>query len=251
MGNEDLPKVCFEIDGIPAINRTISTFKKVGFKKFVLVVGVKSDKVMDTVSTLHSGVSYVYQNPQLGTGHAAICAGEVLENGGHTDPILVCMGDKYIETKAIELLVNGFIRNQSDFALLTLPCKSDGLNTEARVVGDEKRPSGVVTFLFADIEGSTRLWEESSHLMMTALEQHDAAIDEAIGRHRGHSVKPRGEGDSRFVVFESARDAGVEACFVVERRELPRFDLAGLLGCQVRVDRVTRLLEVLFDVAPD
>lgn len=68
-------------------------------------------------------------------------------------------------------------------------------------------PDGVVTFLFTDIEGSTRLWEESPDLMMAALDQHDRLIDDAIGSHNGYSVKPRGEGDSRFVVFPSAPDA--------------------------------------------
>jgi len=145
MGNEELPKVCFEIDGEPAINRTISTFKKAGFRNFVLVVGAKSDRVMQTVSAQHKGISYVYQNPQLGTGHAAMCAGEVLENSGHTDSVLLCMGDKFIESEAIEMLVGGFIRKQSDFALLTLPFKPNALSPEAKVIGDENGSlSGIV-----------------------------------------------------------------------------------------------------------
>ncbi|MEE8407371.1 MAG: adenylate/guanylate cyclase domain-containing protein [Acidimicrobiia bacterium] len=68
-------------------------------------------------------------------------------------------------------------------------------------------PDGVVTFLFTDVEGSTRMWEKSPNLMMRALEQHDQVIDEAVAHNNGHSVKPRGEGDSRFVVFQTARDA--------------------------------------------
>lgn len=68
-------------------------------------------------------------------------------------------------------------------------------------------PAGTVTFLFTDIQGSTRLWDESPAVMMQALEQHDAAIDEAAARHAGVNVKPRGEGDSRFIVFPSASDA--------------------------------------------
>ena len=78
MGNEETAKVCFEIDGEPAINRTISTFKKLGFRNFILVVGTRSEQVMQTVSGKHKGISFVFQNPQLGTGHAAMCAGEVL-----------------------------------------------------------------------------------------------------------------------------------------------------------------------------
>ena len=68
-------------------------------------------------------------------------------------------------------------------------------------------PDGLVTFLFTDIEGSTRLWEDAPDLMMKALTQHDEAIDVAVELHNGVSVKPRGEGDSRFVVFSSAVDA--------------------------------------------
>ena len=68
-------------------------------------------------------------------------------------------------------------------------------------------PDGVVTFLFTDVEGSTRMWEEAPDFMMQALDQHDEVIDEAVASHDGYSVKPRGEGDSRFIVFQRARDA--------------------------------------------
>jgi len=50
-------------------------------------------------------------------------------------------------------------------------------------------PDGVVTFLFfTDVQGSTRMWEESPNLMMRALEQHDEAIDEAVAANNGVSV---------------------------------------------------------------
>jgi len=75
-------------------------------------------------------------------------------------------------------------------------------------------PDGVVTFLFTDVEGSTRLWEEAPETMMEALQQHDDAIDQAVSNHAGVSVKPRGEGDSRFIVFESAHEAVAAAAAV-------------------------------------
>jgi len=68
-------------------------------------------------------------------------------------------------------------------------------------------PEGVVTFVFTDIEGSTRLWDDAPDTMMEALKQHDETIDRAIEAHNGVSVKPRGEGDSRFIVFAHATDA--------------------------------------------
>ena len=68
-------------------------------------------------------------------------------------------------------------------------------------------PEGIVTFLFTDIEGSTRLWEEAPDSMMEAIRQHDEAIEKAALAYHGVPVRPRGEGDSRFVVFPFAPDA--------------------------------------------
>ncbi|MFQ5967239.1 MAG: adenylate/guanylate cyclase domain-containing protein [Acidimicrobiia bacterium] len=78
-------------------------------------------------------------------------------------------------------------------------------------------PDGVVTFLFTDVEGSTRMWEEEPDSMAVALRQHDEAIDESVTAHNGISVKPRGEGDSKFIVFRSAFDA-VEGAAEIQRR---------------------------------
>jgi class 3 adenylate cyclase len=77
-------------------------------------------------------------------------------------------------------------------------------------------PVGIVTFLFTDVEGSTRLWEESPESMMEAIRQHDEAIEGAAENHGGVPVRPRGEGDSRFVVFSSASDA-VKAAAEMQR----------------------------------
>ena len=68
-------------------------------------------------------------------------------------------------------------------------------------------PEGIVTFLFTDVEGSTKLWEAAPDTMMAALQQHDALIDNAATANGGVLVRPRGEGDSRFVVFPDALDA--------------------------------------------
>ena len=84
------------------------------------------------------------------------------------------------------------------------------------------RPDGVVTFLFTDIEGSTRLWEESSETMMTALVQHDDVIERAAASHGATLVRPRGEGDSRFLVFPDA--TGAVAAVVEIQRGLAAID---------------------------
>src|ERR687887_416134 len=77
-------------------------------------------------------------------------------------------------------------------------------------------PTGTVTFLFTDVEGSTRLWDEEPEAMPAALARHDALIETLAEAHAGVVVRPRGEGDSRFVVFARASDA-VAAAAAVQR----------------------------------
>jgi predicted ATPase/class 3 adenylate cyclase len=68
------------------------------------------------------------------------------------------------------------------------------------------------TFLFTDIEGSTRLWEQSTNTMRTVLARHDELASEIVERNGGRIVKSRGEGDSLFAVFDSAAGGVTAAC---------------------------------------
>ena len=76
-------------------------------------------------------------------------------------------------------------------------------------------PTGVVTFLMTDIEGSTRLWEREPEAMRRALLRHDAVVTACINARDGHVVKSKGEGDSVFAVFSHVRDA-VSAALVAQ-----------------------------------
>lgn len=51
--------------------------------------------------------------------------------------------------------------------------------------GAELRPSGTVTFLFTDIEGSTRLWDEHRMVMEVALARHDLLVRGAVSDGAG------------------------------------------------------------------
>ncbi len=71
-------------------------------------------------------------------------------------------------------------------------------------------PAGTLTFLFSDIEGSTRLLESLGSVAYTAiLERQAALLREAFDRHGGREEGT--EGDSFFVVFDSASDAVLAA----------------------------------------
>ena len=66
-------------------------------------------------------------------------------------------------------------------------------------------PSGIITFLFTDIEGSTNLWERCPIAMRPALALHDNLLREAIERHRGYVFKT--VGDAFCAAFWTAPDA--------------------------------------------
>src|SRR6266702_4242742 len=68
-----------------------------------------------------------------------------------------------------------------------------------------ERPTGTVTFLFSDIEGSTRLLQRLGALYAEALAQHQRLLREAFAEHGGHEIDT--QGDSFFVAFRRAKDA--------------------------------------------
>ena len=73
-------------------------------------------------------------------------------------------------------------------------------------------PSGVVTFLFTDVEGSTRRWESNAPAMKVALAEHDRVLRGTIEVHGGWLFKHTGDGVvAAFASPRSAIDAAVEA----------------------------------------
>ena len=78
------------------------------------------------------------------------------------------------------------------------------------------RPIGTVTFLFTDVEGSTRAWEAHPAETQTALKQHDEIVARRIEAYNGALILERGEGDSVFAVFARAADA-VSAAVEIQR----------------------------------
>ena len=71
-----------------------------------------------------------------------------------------------------------------------------------------------LTFVFTDLESSTRLWERFPDAMKAAVERHDAILSDAIESSAGQVVKVMGDG--LMAVFSSAPD-GVRACLDAQR----------------------------------
>jgi predicted ATPase/class 3 adenylate cyclase len=84
-------------------------------------------------------------------------------------------------------------------------------------------PTGTVTFLLTDVQGSTGLWEQHADLMGAAMARHDAIIVTAVETAGGMTVRPRGEGDSRFAVFANVVNA-VRAVSEIQRKLVSGFE---------------------------
>jgi len=68
-------------------------------------------------------------------------------------------------------------------------------------------PTGTVTLLLADVEGSTRLWETQPEQMTAAFARLDHALSDLLAAHGGVRPVEQGEGDSFVVAFARASDA--------------------------------------------
>jgi predicted ATPase/class 3 adenylate cyclase len=78
-------------------------------------------------------------------------------------------------------------------------------------------PTGTLTFLFTDIEGSTKLWEKNAQAMQAALTRHDELLRSSIEDHGGYVFKT--VGDAFCCAFRTAPDA-LKAALEIQRRLL-------------------------------
>jgi class 3 adenylate cyclase len=90
-------------------------------------------------------------------------------------------------------------------------------------------PSGTVTFVFTDIEGSTRLLQELGDSYRDVVRDHRRLVRDAFGERNGREVDT--QGDAFFYSFARARDAVAAA--VAAQRALAEHSWPG--GSQVRV----------------
>src|SRR5271169_1160862 len=80
-------------------------------------------------------------------------------------------------------------------------------------------PTGTVTLLLADVEGSTRLWETQAEVMTGAIARLNQVVSDIIAAHDGVRPVEQGEGDSFVAAFARASDA-VAAALELQRAPL-------------------------------
>jgi class 3 adenylate cyclase len=92
-------------------------------------------------------------------------------------------------------------------------------------------PSGTVTFLFTDIEGSTERWERHRESMKAAVRRHEEVMQQAVADHDGHVFKTIG--DAFCVSFFNVADAIAAA--LDAQRALTTQDWSNVEGLRVRM----------------
>jgi predicted ATPase/class 3 adenylate cyclase len=104
-----------------------------------------------------------------------------------------------VPSTGLQELNDDIVRQHPDVSWAGSPTKDD-------------LPAGTVTFLFTDVEGSTRLWAEHPDGMHVALARHDEIVRSVIESHGGHVVKMTGDGfHAAFSTAHNAVDAAIDA----------------------------------------
>ncbi|HEY3323580.1 MAG TPA: ribose-phosphate diphosphokinase [Planctomycetota bacterium] len=129
--NSDLPKVLHKLNEKPLITWVIDSARAAGATKIVVVVGHGREKVIDVLPT---GVEYVTQEKQLGTGHAVRCTEGLLRDW--KGPVVVLSGDvPLLRPATIRQLINKL--TETDAAAVILTARVDGEHAYGRIVRDD------------------------------------------------------------------------------------------------------------------
>ena len=101
----------------------------------------------------------------------------------------------------------------------------------SHIIYPARLPGGMVTFLFTDMESSTRRWQEYPERMPEALRRHNALLRAAIEAHKGYLFKQ--VGDSVYAAFENPIDALRAA--LEAQQALSSQDWSAIGGLRVRM----------------
>lgn len=129
--NSSRPKVLHPVGGSPMILWSVQKARASGAEEVVLVVGEGAEAVKGTVG---DDVRYVFQEEQLGTGHATLQAHEAL--AGRADSVLVLYGDMpTLRTETLQRLIRHHEERQPTVTMLSVT--SEDSMGFGRVVRDE------------------------------------------------------------------------------------------------------------------
>ncbi len=146
--SSDEPKVLHEICGRPMLAYVMDACRGAGAARLLVVVGYRAERVQQAFADRNHDVSWVIQEPQLGTGHAVmVCKDRLSEAEG---PVLVLAGDgPLVRAEALGELLDTHTREGAACTLATSILPDPG--RYGRVVRDDSgEVVGVVEYLDAD-----------------------------------------------------------------------------------------------------
>ncbi|MEN6640921.1 MAG: NTP transferase domain-containing protein [Armatimonadia bacterium] len=119
MPSDDLNKVCYEIAGVPAISRALEVYEQSGVTRHIVVVGHLADQVRAEVESKRSNVEFAYQPEPKGTGHAARCGAQPLQEQQYQGAVLLVAGDKVLRGEVVSDLISAMREENADLVFLT------------------------------------------------------------------------------------------------------------------------------------
>jgi bifunctional UDP-N-acetylglucosamine pyrophosphorylase / glucosamine-1-phosphate N-acetyltransferase len=132
------PKVLHQVGGKPLVAHVITSAKLVvPAKDIYVIVGHEADKVREAVQS--TGVQFVLQEPQRGTGHALMCAAPALKK---YDQVIVLSGDAPLITADIITKLRDFHEKKKP-AMTILSAKLENPTGYGRIIRDSGRNGDV------------------------------------------------------------------------------------------------------------
>ena len=131
----DKAKVLHEVQGRPMIHYVVETARKIAGDDVILVVGNQAQEVRAIISNT-AELLFAYQEEQLGTGHAVLCALPQIPE--HCDQVIILCGDvPLIQPETIAALVEDHLRARRDVSLLAV--EMDNPSGYGRILLDDNR----------------------------------------------------------------------------------------------------------------
>lgn len=116
-------KVLHEILGKPMISYVLKTAVGISNANVIVVVGHQAEEVKSAISSDFQNISFAYQEKQLGTGHAVMCALPYLKH--HIKQIVILCGDvPMIKSDSIVSLISKNLLEGYDISVLTVEMKN-------------------------------------------------------------------------------------------------------------------------------
>jgi len=130
MGNPDLPKVLFPINGTPMVQYVLDAFSHTSFLPPVLVVGYHHQLVRDA---LGDKFRYVLQEEQKGTGHAIMMCREEL--AGTADAYFIVCGDQpLLSSDSMAEIAANHVNTQATFSMGTVVSDYESFEAFGRIL---------------------------------------------------------------------------------------------------------------------